>query len=162
MNWDAVGAIAELVGALGVIGSLIYVASQVRASTAASRVESKLRMTEQMVNYTDLLIGAPELNELIIDGRKGLDSLSKSEHLLFSNLCLKACWYLSAGFFMYQQKSISGDDWHEIKTIAIYWGKSRGFQEWWSKRGRLSFTGKFADFIDQEIESANKLGVTSV
>jgi len=155
MNWDAIGAIAELLGAIGVIGSLIYVASQVKASTVASRVESKLRLTENMVNYGDLLISSPELNELMIEGRKGIDGLSKNEYLQFSNLALKACWYLSAGFFMYQQNSISSDDWFEIRTIATYWSKSQGFQEWWAKRGRLSFTGKFVDFIEQEIEQAN-------
>jgi len=154
MNWDAIGAVAELLGAIGVIGSLIYVATQVRASTLASRVESKLRLTENMVNYGDLLIGSPDLNDLMIKGRKSIDTLSKSEYLQFSNLALKACWYLSAGFFMYRQKSISDDDWFEIKTIATYWCKSNGFQEWWNQRGKLSFTGEFAKFIRQEIAQA--------
>ena len=158
MNWDAVGAIAELLGAIGVIGSLIYVASQVRASTVASKVESKLRLTQNMVDYGDLLISSPELNKIMIDGRKSIETLSKSEYLQFSNLALKACWYLSSGLFVYQQTSISDDDWHELRTIATYWCASRGFQEWWVTRGRLSFTGKFAAFIDQEIEIANDAG----
>lgn len=33
LNWDAVGSVAESVGAFGVIASLIYLAFQVRAST---------------------------------------------------------------------------------------------------------------------------------
>jgi hypothetical protein len=97
MIWDAVGAIAELLGAIGIIGSLIYVASQVRASTVASKVESKLRLTQNMVDYDDLLISSPELNKIMIDGRKSIETLSKSEYLQFSNLALKACWYLSSG-----------------------------------------------------------------
>jgi len=32
MNWDAVGAIAELLGAIGVIASLVYLATQIRQS----------------------------------------------------------------------------------------------------------------------------------
>jgi hypothetical protein len=42
MNWEAVGAIGQIVGAFGVIASLLYVAIQVRASNKASAVESKL------------------------------------------------------------------------------------------------------------------------
>jgi hypothetical protein len=156
MNWDAIGALAELLAAVSVIGSLIYVAFQVRASTVASRVESKLRMTETMVNYADLLISSLKLNELMIVGRKGIAGLSKSEYLQFSNMALKACWYLSAGFFMHQHNSVSDDDWYELKTIALYWSRSKGFQEWWADRGSLSFTGKFARFIENEIELANK------
>lgn len=151
MNWDAIGAVAELLGAIGVICSLIYVATQVRASTIASRVESKLRLTENMVKYGDLLINSPDLNDLMIRGRKSINSLSKAEYLQFSNLALKACWYFSAGFFMYSQKSISDDDWYEIKTIATYWCKSNGFREWWNSRGKLSFTGEFSKFIEKEI-----------
>jgi hypothetical protein len=30
MNWDAIGAIAELLGAIGVIASLVYLAGQIR------------------------------------------------------------------------------------------------------------------------------------
>ena len=32
MNWDAIGAIAELLGAIGVIASLVYLATQIRHS----------------------------------------------------------------------------------------------------------------------------------
>ena len=32
MNWDAIGAIAELLGAVGVIASLVYLATQIRHS----------------------------------------------------------------------------------------------------------------------------------
>ncbi len=38
MNWDAIGAIAELLGAIGVIGSLVYLATQLKASTQASQL----------------------------------------------------------------------------------------------------------------------------
>lgn len=35
MNWDAIGAVSEMAGALAVIASLIYVALQVRGSISA-------------------------------------------------------------------------------------------------------------------------------
>lgn len=162
MNWDAVGALANLFGAICVMGSLIYVATQVRASATASKVESKLRLTETMVNYGDMIINSPNLNDLMIKGRKGIDTLTKNEFLQFSNLALKACWYLSAGFFMYKQNSISEDDWFETKAIARYWCTSKGFQEWWDRRGRLSFTGEFSEFVRQEIEQGNKTSRSEV
>jgi hypothetical protein len=157
MNWDAIGAIAELLGALGVIGSLVYVALQVRSSTRASKVESKLRLTEAMVAYGNQLLENPELNDLMIKGRKDIEELSKEELLRFSNLCLKAGWYISSGYFMYRQKTISEDDWFELRTIAEYWAYSTGFQQWWASRGHKSFTGDFKKFIDQQIYLAKKL-----
>jgi hypothetical protein len=35
MHWDALGAVAEFLGALGVIASLFYVASQIRRNSTA-------------------------------------------------------------------------------------------------------------------------------
>lgn len=35
MNWDALGAIAELAGAIAVFATLIYLAAQIRQNTAS-------------------------------------------------------------------------------------------------------------------------------
>ncbi len=40
MNWDAIGAIAELLGAVGVIASLVYLATQLRQNTRATRASA--------------------------------------------------------------------------------------------------------------------------
>jgi len=40
MNWDAIGALGELLGALVVVISVIYLASQVRQNTATSRADA--------------------------------------------------------------------------------------------------------------------------
>ena len=37
MNWDAIGAIAELLGAVGVIATLAYLAQQIRQNTSTVR-----------------------------------------------------------------------------------------------------------------------------
>ena len=41
MNWDALGAIAELLGAAGVIASLLYLAVQVRQNTRQTRLAAQ-------------------------------------------------------------------------------------------------------------------------
>jgi hypothetical protein len=43
MNWDAIGAIAELLGAIGVIASLVYLATQIRQSRLLPRSSTNLR-----------------------------------------------------------------------------------------------------------------------
>ena len=41
MNWDAIGAIAETLGAVGVIASLVYLAEQIRHSRAQMSQNTK-------------------------------------------------------------------------------------------------------------------------
>ena len=54
MNWDAIGAIAELVGAVGVVASLLYVATQVRTSNRASAVQAKLAVELQELAFVEV------------------------------------------------------------------------------------------------------------
>ena len=57
MNWEAIGAIAELLGAIGVIVSLVSLATQIRASTQAMRSESR-RAVRDASRSANLLIAA--------------------------------------------------------------------------------------------------------
>lgn len=43
MNWEAVGAESELMGAIGVIVSLVYLARQIQSSSASRHVLPSVR-----------------------------------------------------------------------------------------------------------------------
>ncbi len=52
MNWDVVGAVAELIGAVAVVISLLYLAIQIRAQTRESRLEATRDLAR---DYRELL-----------------------------------------------------------------------------------------------------------
>jgi hypothetical protein len=74
MNWDAIGAIAEAIGALAVIITLVYLTFQLRQNTRAIEHST----------YRGV-IDNPEIAELYIAGMRG-DELSSSDRLRFSLL----------------------------------------------------------------------------
>ena len=153
MNWDAVGALAEAIGAIGVIASLLYLASQVRASARASAVEAKLQSTRLLSELLESWIRDPELNDLFLRGSDDLESLSKEEYHRFSNLCLKAFWFFSAARFQFRTKTLSESDWRENEVALQFWLNRPGVRAWWEKFGRASFGAAFQDFVDAEIKS---------
>ena len=67
MNWDAIGAVGEIVGALAVVVSLLYLAGQIRVSNKASRnsLIQELQDTVKIVFQMNL-----DEAELIIKGMK--------------------------------------------------------------------------------------------
>lgn len=152
MNWDAIGAIAELVGAAGVIGSLLYLAGQVRMSSRASAVESKFESTALLCNFIDAVISDPDLLDLQRRGIADVELLSKTEYVRFSNMSMKAFWMFSASYFQYRSGTITEDDFHETKAVIRYWLRGQGCRMWWGKFGRESLSPLFAKFIDAEIE----------
>ena len=153
MNWDAIGAVAEAIGAAAVVASLLYLALQIRASTRASAVESKLQTTRLLTEVLDSYIHTPELNELQQRGSIDLESLSKEEYLQFSNMALKMFWFFSAAHFQFQKGTLADSDWYEVRVAMQYWLRGAGIRAWWLKFGRESFGNDFRGFIDAEITS---------
>jgi hypothetical protein len=46
-DWNAIGAIGELAGAVGVVVSLLYLATQIRQNTRSNRIAAKQTTTNQ-------------------------------------------------------------------------------------------------------------------
>ena len=82
MNWDAVGAIAESIGALGVIASLVYLALQVRQNTQQLRL-SRSHETSSTLQDGFAPIYYPGNPAIWHKGRFHPDELDEQEALTF-------------------------------------------------------------------------------
>ena len=80
MNWDAIGAIGEILGAFAVVGSLIYLAVQVRRQNAESRISSAHVVTTAFREVISS-IQDPATAQLVIKARDGLEGLTDPEVL---------------------------------------------------------------------------------
>jgi hypothetical protein len=60
VNWDAIGAMAELVGAAGVIFSLVYLARQIRQSNVTDQLTATLSLQSSYNEVGDLFLGDGE------------------------------------------------------------------------------------------------------
>ena len=97
MNWDAIAAVGEMMGAAGVILSLIYLALQIRKSDQTASSEAIRTVLDGprdrvfLQGYSDR-----ELATLLADGLNDLDNLDLvDQRRLF--------WYLSEQLFQMQQ-----------------------------------------------------------
>lgn len=57
MNWEAIGAVGEIIGAMAVVLSLIYLAIQVRQNSNMARAESQLRLLANFREFSNALKG---------------------------------------------------------------------------------------------------------
>jgi len=151
MNWEAIGAIGEVLGAIGVIASLIYLAIQVRASTRAAAVEAKLESTRMLHGFMDYLIETPELNDIYLRGIDDLNSLSKEDYYRFSNMAFKAFWFFSAAHFQLRMGTLDEGEFQEPLSVMRYWLHHPGCRAWWHKLGHQSASPKFREFVEAEI-----------
>ena len=158
MDWEAVTAIGQVLGALGVIASLIYLAAQVRQNNRASSVAAKLASTQLLSRFVDSLIADPQLMDVWIRGRENFEALDRDDHMRFSNMCLKAFWFFSAAHYQLRVKTLQEDDWTEFYSVICFWLDGKGVRTWWDKTGRTRFGKSFASFIDAEIARRRSAG----
>ena len=147
MNWDAIGAIAEALGALGVIVSLIYLATQLKSNAVASAVEAKLATTRFMTDFNRDFIIQPELYEIWDRGSRNPKDLTSDELHRFGNLNLNAFWFFAASFYQLQVGKLTSGDLFELEKIMEFWFSRPGVQEWWSRFGCHRFNPDFVDYI---------------
>jgi len=64
MNWDAIGALAELAGAISVLGTLIYLAKQIKDNSKLLSTSIYETAMEGYNNINKWSIGDPDLAQL--------------------------------------------------------------------------------------------------
>ena len=83
-NWEAISAIGQIVGALAVVISLIYLAREVRSSAHATRVASMHSLSDKFNRWSQQLAEQPHLSELYYRGIHDFESLEGAELVRFS------------------------------------------------------------------------------
>ena len=152
MNWDMIGAIAELVGALAVVLTLAYLAFQVKQSNLAGSVSAKQEMTRQFADYSDLLLQNPILHSVYIRGLAGeeLDTIEKAQ---FNTLMGKASWYFAAMHFQYSTRTVSDDEWKQSRAMIAKTCSLPAFKRWWEPRSN-DYSPEYTSFINNLIKEA--------
>ena len=151
MNWDAIGAIAEMIGAIGVIASMGYLAVQIRASNKLARSEAKIAATSQISSLLDSFISEPAASDIWARGRRNLQDLTPEERGRFDNIAMKGFLGYSAQYFQFRIQTIEQDDWAETYRAMIWWLQGPGMREWWRDFGRKIQSDSFQEFVDAEI-----------
>ena len=64
MNWEAISAIGQIVGALAVVISLIYLATEVRSNARATRQAAMRSTLDSLNRFAQQIIGNADLAEL--------------------------------------------------------------------------------------------------
>lgn len=83
MNWDAIGALGQVVGAVAVVATLLYVAREVRHSGRSLSISALRDTTAQWNHWSEMIATSTDLAEIVSKGNKSYDDLSETESLRY-------------------------------------------------------------------------------
>jgi hypothetical protein len=146
MNWEAIGAIGEIVGAAAVFVSLVYLASQIRAQNREARAAS---VHQVMHDYSAAIsrLHDPEMADVWVTAIEDFDSLSPSQRLRFVVYLTAAVRVFEDGYFQWREGRLENDIWNSLLTSLTDVKSTQAFARFWEIR-RHQFRREFADYID--------------
>ncbi len=151
MNWDALGAMGELFGALAVVLTLGYLAVQVKQNSQGMKVAAKLDVEKDYNEYTSMLLQNSELLELQLKGMSNQE-LNAVEQVKYSLLMQKATRLFSSMYYQYQTQDFSEDEWHESQRLMRWFTFAPGYRSWW-KQNNKNYRSAFRNYLDGLFES---------
>jgi hypothetical protein len=148
MNWEALGAVGEIVGAMGVIVSLLYLASQVRSNSRQLRHASAQAVLDKLNGLIGHLAFTAGAGDVWSRGLSGLDSLRDDEEIVrFSSMLLQAFWAYEEVLHYRAAGLIEDWAWTHAKAPVEHFMRTPGFQQWWALR-RDWFGLEFREHIE--------------
>jgi len=150
MNWDALGAVAELLGAIGVVASLFYLASQIRRNSTALEAATNQAISD--ATQQRLLVPAQnsDLAVALDKARNDIDGLTSAERVQLTFLTRATFRGVQNAFFQHRQELMSEEAWRDYDGILRLNLDRIDVREWWPE-DRYTYDDAFASHVDRLI-----------
>ena len=152
MSWEAIGATAEVVGALAVIASIVYLATQIRSSSEIARGQSQRELLEISAWFAGASTNS-ELRDAIRAGFDNFSTLNKDQQLQFHSWIHPIAAQVEAAYRMNKDGLLEDESYVGFRDGFISMIKTKGGAAWWET---CSFM-----FVDFGVEINSKLQESS-
>ncbi|MCZ6774149.1 MAG: hypothetical protein O7G83_19505 [Proteobacteria bacterium] len=139
MNWDAVGAVGEFVGAAAVVISLVYLAVQIRAQNREARLAAMHEITVGFRDSIATIAADAELAKLMATANDKFDALSDTEILRLLAGIQRMLRVWEEAFIQHQEARLDARIWKtmvrqyasflSLPTISHIWDLRREFYD---------------------------------
>jgi hypothetical protein len=157
VNWTAIGAIGEVLGAAAVVLSLVYVAAQVRQNTAALTRAASAEAIASVRQWNQSLIDDPVMVRIFSQGVVDMNSLDEDGRARFVVLmmnCLKTYEHLH---YQYSKGAMEPEVWQGWARVGQIYFTQPGVQQYWGERRQI-----FSPAFQRWMEGLEPLSVRDV
>ncbi|MEH6587123.1 MAG: hypothetical protein V7720_11205 [Halioglobus sp.] len=151
MNWTALGAIAELIGGLAVLITLIYLAVQVRQNTAVARETILRNQTDRNMDNSKFIAGTPGLMDIYIRAMDDPESVTREERWRFGSYMYGMFLDFQEAYHFNKSKRQRDYWWPMISKNVTFYLSRPGGRAWWSSQGSRMLDDDFVAFINNEV-----------
>jgi hypothetical protein len=148
MNLKKSALLAEILGGLGIIISILYLAFEVAENTKNTRIANQLALVEHFGELRLLEMENPAMAEIIFKGSQGREEMSEVEQRRFWMYMLHSFDVWETGFLMNERQVLPPEAWALWNSGACGYFKAQGYRDIWASGFAENFTVRFRSNID--------------
>jgi len=148
MNWDAISGTAELIGAIAVVVSLLYLTWEVRANTRTLRANSAREAQIQWATVNEKLYESPNLDIIsrAFDPDSIADDFTDEEKQIIFFFARSIMQRAESELFQYQAGLLETAMWEGHFLWVAGFVRLPVFKDWWeTERNQPFYTQAFRD-----------------
>ena len=163
MNWQAITSVAEILGATGVIASLIYLAVQIRQSTKVARSTARQSISESTQASAMDVVAGDDLAKILYKNLDGQE-LEPHEMLRLQSRCYRDMRIWENVYYQFTQGMLTTEEWSgfranlrfmmSIDLYRHYWSVQ---SEFYSQSFRIEMESVLADSAQHESKDESML-----
>ena len=147
MSWEAVAAIGEIIGALAVVFSLVYLSLQIRSGTKALRTTLRDSAFRYLNEWNYALSTDEELPWIFKRGLTNPADLNDKEVTRFHHMLYSFFKVFENTYLHYLDGSIAKEAWENNKEILFLYSMQKGAKEYWQNRQAI-FDPRFRELVE--------------
>jgi hypothetical protein len=150
MNWDAIGAIGEILGAAAVVLSLAYLATQIRQNTKSAQAASRDSISRSTIDVLTSISHDAESSKLYFTGLMNPDALDEDGVFRFDMMLYAVFESHESAFAQWKRGVLTDSDWEKWKWIIGNYMAAPGVQRAWLARGlKPALSQAYQDYIEE-------------
>ena len=147
MNWEAISASGEIIGAAAVVVSVLYLALQVRSQVRETRLTAIHEVSEGFREGIAATFMDPGLAELFVYGKDDPDALTPAQRVQFIAFVQRNYRVWEDAFYQKNLGRLDGPLWHSMERQYAALLSWPGIRWVWEIRSDF-FTPAFRDYVD--------------
>jgi hypothetical protein len=148
LDWRTIG---EVIGAVGVILTLIYLAAQVRQNTRQMRSEGHQAITDSYSETLGQLLADPDLFETVIRGCQDWNSITPFQQSQCHIFYHQHLMHFRVAFQLHEKGSIDDDVYRSIEDVQVRFMANPGNRMWWKMVGESLVEDKLTNLINAKL-----------
>jgi hypothetical protein len=151
MNWDALGAVAEMLAAVGVIVSLLYLASQVRENTDSIRFSRYDSFIHAIADARKMIIENEEVASIWERGLREPSELNSVETARLRAMLYSGTHAMETLHLQLIQSGLDTGIWERQAAVITRIMGSPGGMKWWEEHSS-EFDQEFVEAINTGLD----------